>query len=158
MDIFLVSRDHMIWSRIYNFLVSRINICWDMLDASFSGMTSRCCTESCISMLWAPESLPLRIFRIWGHCIILGNTQVTDSDITVRQGNIANTLIRQLRSGKILLNYSVEPFYFRCLDELVSLQKQKLLVATLTSANQWPLLKLQWPITYCPLVDQKDHM
>ena len=62
--------------------------------------------------------------------------QVTDSDITVRQSNIADTIIRSSRSGKILLNYSVEPFYFRCLDELVSLQKQKLLVATLVSANE----------------------
>ena len=37
----------------------------------------------------------------------------------------------------------VKPFYCRCLDELVSLQKQKLLVATLTSANQQPPLKFQ---------------
>ena len=62
--------------------------------------------------------------------------QVTDSDITVRHGYVADTIIMQFRSGKILLNYSVEPFYFRCLDELVSLQKQKLLVATPALANQ----------------------
>ena len=69
--------------------------------------------------------------------------EVTDSDITVRQHKVADTIIGQLQSGKTLLNYSVESFYFRLLDELVSLQKQKLLVATLTFANQQPLLKLQ---------------
>ena len=67
--------------------------------------------------------------------------QVTVSDITVKQGNVADTIIKQLLSRKLLLNYSVEPFYFRCLNELVSLQKQEVLVATLTSANQQPPLK-----------------
>ena len=66
--------------------------------------------------------------------------QVPDSDITVRHGHVADTIIMQLRSGKILPYYSVEPFYSRCLDELVSLQKQKLLVATPALANQQPPL------------------
>ena len=50
--------------------------------------------------------------------------QVPDSDITVRHGHVEDTIIMQCRSGKILLYYSVEPFYYRCLDELVSLQKR----------------------------------
>ena len=66
--------------------------------------------------------------------------QGPDSDITVRHGHVADTIIMQHRSGKILLFYSVEPFYSRCLDELISLQKQKLLVATPTLANHQPLL------------------
>ena len=66
--------------------------------------------------------------------------QVPDSDITVRHGHIVDAIIMQCRSGKTLLCYSVEPFYYRCLDELVSLQNQKLLVATPTLANQHPFL------------------
>ena len=66
--------------------------------------------------------------------------QIPDSDITVRHGHVADTIIMQLRSGKILSYYSVEPFYSRCLEELVSLQKQKLLLATPALTNQEPLL------------------
>ena len=66
--------------------------------------------------------------------------QVPDFDTMVRHGHVADIIIMQLRSGKILPYYSVEPFYSRCLDELVSLQKQKLLVATPTLTNQQPLL------------------
>ena len=60
----------------------------------------------------------------WICSWVLGNMQVPDSDITVRHGHVAETIIMQCR----------------CLDELVLLQKQKLLVATPTLANQQPLL------------------
>ena len=100
-------------------------------------MMSQCHTESYVSTLLIP-----RVICTWSHLCLdnatsfLGNTQPPDSDITVRHGHVADTIIMQLRSRKILPYYSVEPFYSRCLDKLVSLQKEKLLVATQALANQ----------------------
>ena len=95
-----------------------------------------------MSMLSDPQShMHLISFVSNDATSFLGNTQAPGSDITVRYGHVADTIIMQCRNGKILLYYSVETFYYRCLDELVSLQKQKLLVATpIMLANQQPLL------------------